>query len=97
MNFHVSYKAARRPDVEREFPASNTKTRAEAASLQAEPGATARGCGTGKCRGAITSLNLRLPSGQCRRSVRENALAATKSAFARPDLQVTKHKTCARH
>lgn len=93
MNFHVSYKAGKTPDVEREFQHQIQKLNRRLqvfkpdlvhlhAAIEQENG-----------RSASTSLNLRLPSGQmaAQRSG-ENALAATKSAFADLISQVTKHK-----
>ena len=93
MNVHVSYKAGKTPDVEREFQHQLQKLERRLhvfkpdlvhlhAVVEQENG-----------RSASASLNLRLPSGQMavQRSG-ENALAAMKSAFADLISQVTKHK-----
>ncbi|MGZ4899085.1 MAG: sigma factor-like helix-turn-helix DNA-binding protein [Candidatus Angelobacter sp.] len=93
MKFHVSYKAGKTPDVEREFQHQIQKLERRLqvfkpdlvhlnAVLEQENG-----------RGASASLKLRLPSAQMavQRSG-ENALAAMKSAFADLISQVTKHK-----
>jgi len=93
MNVHVSYKAGKTPDIEREFKHQIQKLgprlqvfKPDLVHLQAtvEPD---------NDRGISASLNLRLPSGEMavQRSG-ESALAAIKSAFADLISQVTKHK-----
>ncbi|HZI56815.1 MAG TPA: sigma-70 family RNA polymerase sigma factor [Verrucomicrobiae bacterium] len=92
MNVHVSCKAGKTPDVEREFQHQLQKLERRLqvfkpdlvhlhASVEQEN------------NHSCASLNLRLPSGQmaAQRSG-ENALAAVKSAFADLLSQVTKHK-----
>lgn len=93
MNVHVSYKAGKTPDVEREFQYQIQKLDRRLqvfkpglvyldAVVEQENG-----------RGASASLSLRLPSGQMEvQRSGENALVATKSAFADLISQVTKHK-----
>jgi RNA polymerase sigma factor (sigma-70 family) len=93
MNCHVSYKAGKTPDVEREFQHQLQKL---ARRLQVfKPDLVHLHAVVDQENGhsASVSLNLRLPSGQmaAQRSG-ENALAATKSAFADLISQVTKHK-----
>ncbi len=93
MNVHVSYKAGKTPDVEREFNQQIQKLerrlhvfKPDLVHLHAAVEADHR-------RGVSVSLNLRLPSGQMAvQRLGENALAAIKSAFADMISQVTKHK-----
>ncbi len=93
MNVHISYKAGKTPDVEREFQNHLQKLERRLhvfkpdlvhfhAVVDSEDG-----------KGASTSLNLRLPSGQmaAQRSG-ENLLVALKGAFAELTSQLTKHK-----
>ena len=93
MNFHVSYKAGKTPDVEREFQHQIQKLERRLQVFKPDLVQLHAVVEQENGRGAITSLNLRLPSGQmaAQRSG-ENALAATKSAFADLISQVTKHK-----
>src|ERR1700744_6010295 len=92
MNVHVSYKAGKTPDLEREFQHQLEKlghrlqifkpdlVHLHAIIEQAN-------------HKASTSLNLRLPSGQmAAQRTGENAMAAVKSAFSDLLSQVTKHK-----
>ena len=92
MNVHVSYKAGKTPDLEREFQHQLEKlghrlqifkpdlVHLHAIIEQAN-------------HKASTSLNLRLPSGQmAAQRTGENAMAAVKSAFSDLISQVTKHK-----
>jgi RNA polymerase sigma factor (sigma-70 family) len=93
MNVHVSYKAGKTPDVEREFQHQIQKLQRRLQVFKPELvhlNAIVEQVSNHK---ANMSLSLRLPSGQMavQRSG-ENALAAVKSAFADLLSQVTKHK-----
>jgi ribosome-associated translation inhibitor RaiA len=92
MNVHVSYKAGKTPDLEREFQSQLQKLgnrlqifkpdliHLHAIVEQAN-------------RKSSASLNLRLPSGQmAAQGTGESAIAAVKSAFSELISQVTKHK-----
>jgi len=93
MNVHISYKAAKTPDVEREFQHQLEKLQRRLqvfkpelvhfhAIVEVENGHSAK-----------ASLNLRLPSGQmAAQKSGENILAAVKSAFVDLLSQVNKHK-----
>ena len=93
MNVHISYKAGKTPEVEREFQHQFQKLERRLhvfnpdlvhfhAIVDQENG-----------QGASTSLNLRLPSGQMAvQKSGENILAAVKSAFVDLLSQLTKHK-----
>jgi RNA polymerase sigma factor (sigma-70 family) len=93
MNVHVSYKAGKTPDVEREFKHQIQKLEPRLQVFKPDLVHLHAVIEQDKDRGVSASLNLRLPSGQMavQRSG-ENALAATKSAFADLISQVTKHK-----
>src|SRR6266852_3838550 len=93
MNFHVSYKAGKTPDVEREFQHQIQKLQRRLQVFKPDLVQLHAIVDQESGRSTTTSLNLRLPSGQmaAQRSG-ENALAATKSAFADLISQVTKHK-----
>src|SRR4051795_11559081 len=94
MNVHVSYKAAKAPEADREFNHHIEKLqkrlqifRPELVHLHAIVGPAPVPGGT------AVSLNLRLPSGQM--AVQENGptdVAAIKSAFSELLKQITKHK-----
>jgi len=94
MNVHVSYKAAKAPEADREFNHHTEKLqrrlqvfRPELVHLHAIVGPAPVPNGT------IVSLNLRLPSGQM--AVEQNgptAVAAIKGAFQELLKQITKHK-----
>jgi RNA polymerase sigma factor (sigma-70 family) len=94
MNVHVSYKAAKAPEADREFNHHTEKLqkrlqifRPELVHLHAIIGPAPIPNGT------AVSLNLRLPSGQM--AVQENGLtdvAAIKAAFSELLRQITKHK-----
>jgi RNA polymerase sigma factor (sigma-70 family) len=94
MNVHVSYKAAKAPEADREFNHHTEKLqkrlqifRPELVHLHAIVGPAPVPDGT------VVSLNLRLPSGQM--AVQENgptAVAAIKAAFSELLKQITKHK-----
>lgn len=93
MNVHISYKAGKTPEVEREFQHQLQKLNRRLqvfkpdlvhfhAIVEQENG-----------RGASTSVNLRLPSGQmAAQKSGENVLAAIKGAFADLLSQLTRHK-----
>src|SRR5438445_7951735 len=93
MNVHVSYKAGKTPDVEREFKHQIKKLEPRLQVFKPDLVHLHALVESDNDRGVSASLNLRLPSGQVavQRSG-ENALAATKSAFADLISQVTKHK-----
>jgi RNA polymerase sigma factor (sigma-70 family) len=93
MNVHVSYKAGKTPDVEREFQHQIQKLQRRLHVFKAELVQLNAVAEQENSHRATMSLNLRLPSGQMavQRSG-ENALAAVKSAFADLLSQVTKHK-----
>jgi len=94
MNVHVSYKAAKAPEADREFNHHTEKLqkrlqifRPELVHLHAIVGPAPIPDGT------MVSLNLRLPSGQM--AVQENGptpVAAIKAAFTELLKQITKHK-----
>src|SRR5580765_2161371 len=93
MNVHVSYKAGKTPDIEREFKHQIQKLEPRLQVFKPDLVHLHAVVEPDNDRGISASLNLRLPSGQMavQRSG-ENALAATKSAFADLISQVTKHK-----
>ncbi|HEX4605118.1 MAG TPA: sigma factor-like helix-turn-helix DNA-binding protein [Candidatus Angelobacter sp.] len=93
MNVHVSYKAGKTPDVEREFQHQLQKLERRLQVFKPELVHLHASVEQENTHSACASLNLRLPSGQmaAQRSG-ENALAAVKSAFADLLSQVTKHK-----
>ena len=93
MNVHISYKAGKTPEVEREFQHQFEKLERRLhvfnpdlvhfhAIVDQENG-----------QGASTSLNLRLPSGQLAvQESGENIVAAIKAAFTDLLSQITRHK-----
>jgi RNA polymerase sigma factor (sigma-70 family) len=93
MNVHVSYKAGKTPDVEREFQSQLQKLERRLQVFKPDLVHFHASVEQENNHSACASLNLRLPSGQmaAQRSG-ENALAAVKSAFADLLSQVTKHK-----
>lgn len=93
MNAHVSYKSGKTPDVEREFHHQLQKLQRRLHVFKPDLVHLRAVIDQENNRSASTSLNLRLPSGQmAAQKSGENALAATKSAFADLFAQVTKHK-----
>ena len=93
MNAHVSYKSGKTPDVEREFHHQLQKLQRRLHVFKPDLVHLRAVVDQENNRSASTSLNLRLPSGQmAAQKSGENALAATKSAFADLFAQVTKHK-----
>jgi RNA polymerase sigma factor (sigma-70 family) len=93
MNVHVSNKAGKTPEVEREFNNQIQKLRRRLQVFKPELVHLRAFVEQDGSRRASSSLNLRLPSGQmaAQRSG-GNALAAVKAAFANLLTQVTKHK-----
>src|SRR6201994_827992 len=93
MNVHVSYKAGKTPDVEREFQHQLQKLERRLQVFKPELVHLHGILTQENSHSASATLNLRLPSGQvaAQRSG-ENALAAVKSAFTDLVSQVTKHK-----
>jgi RNA polymerase sigma factor (sigma-70 family) len=93
MNVHVSYKAGKTPDTEREFKHQIQKLQPRLQVFKPDLVHLHATVEQDNDRGISASLNLRLPSGQmaAQRSG-ENALSAIKSAFADLISQVTKHK-----
>jgi RNA polymerase sigma factor (sigma-70 family) len=93
MNVHVSYKAGKTPDIEREFKHQIQKLEPRLQVFKPDLVHLHAVVEPDNDRGVSASLNLRLPSGQmaAQRSG-ENGLAATKSAFADLISQLTKHK-----
>jgi DNA-directed RNA polymerase specialized sigma24 family protein/ribosome-associated translation inhibitor RaiA len=93
MNAHVSYKAGKTPDVEREFHHQLQKLQRRLHVFKPDLVHLRAVVDQEIGRKASTSLNLRLPSGRmAAQKSGENALAAVKSAFADLFAQVTKHK-----
>src|SRR5258708_5995661 len=93
MNVHVSYKAAKTPEVEREFQHQLQKLKRRLQVFKPDLLHFHAVVEQENSRSANTSLKLRLPSGQM--SVQKsgvNSLAAVKSAFADLLSQVTKPK-----
>ncbi|HEY2497065.1 MAG TPA: sigma-70 family RNA polymerase sigma factor [Candidatus Angelobacter sp.] len=93
MNVHISYKAGKTPEVEREFHYQLEKLERRLQVFKPDLVHFHAGIDQENNHSACATLNLRLPSGQvsAQRSG-ENALAAVKSAFADLISQVTKHK-----
>jgi RNA polymerase sigma factor (sigma-70 family) len=93
MNVHVSYKAGKTPDIEREFKHQIQKLEPRLQVFKPDLVHLHAAVESDNRRGVSVSLNLRLPSGQmaAQRSG-ENALTAIKSGFADLISQVTKHK-----
>jgi RNA polymerase sigma factor (sigma-70 family) len=93
MNVHVSYKAGKTPEVEREFHHQIQKLRQRLQVFKPDLIHLHAFVEQGNSRSASSSLNLRLPSGQmAAQKSGDNALAAVKAAFADLLSQVTKHK-----
>jgi len=93
MNVHVSYKAGKSPEVEREFQHQIQKLGHRLQVFKPDLIHLRALVEQANSRSAVSSLNLRLPSGQmaAQRSG-DNALAAVKAAFADLLSQVTRHK-----
>lgn len=94
MNLHISYKAAKAPDVEKEFQQQVEKLgrrlsvfRPELVHLKAIVEES------NPREGVVVSLNLRLPSGQmAAQKSSHTAVSAVKAAFADVVSQLGKHK-----
>jgi RNA polymerase sigma factor (sigma-70 family) len=93
MKFHVSYKAGKTPDVEREFEYQIQKLERRLQVFKPDLVHLNAVVEQENNRATSVSLKLRLPSGQLavQRSG-ENALAAMKTVFADLVSQVTRHK-----
>lgn len=93
MNVHVSYKAGKSPEVEREFHNQIQKLRRRLQVFKPDLVHLRAFVEQENKHSASSSLNLRLPSGQmaAQRSG-GNALAAVKAAFADLLTQLTRHK-----
>ncbi len=93
MNVHVSYKAGKTPDVEREFQHQLQKLERRLQIFKPDLVSFHAIVEQENHHSASTSLNLRLPSGQlAAQKSGENALAAAKAAFADLLSQLNKHK-----
>jgi RNA polymerase sigma factor (sigma-70 family) len=93
MNVHVSYKAGKTPEIEREFQHQVQKLERRLQIFKPELVHIHAVLEQQNNRSVSMTLNLRLPSGQmtAQRSG-ENPLAAVKSSFSDLLVQVTKHK-----
>ena len=93
MNVHISYKAGKTPDVEREFQHQQQKLARRLQVFKPELVHLHAILELQNSHSAKASLNLRLPSGQlAAQKTGENALAALKNSFADLLSQVNKHK-----
>lgn len=93
MNVHISYKAGKTPDVEREFQHQLGKLQRRLQVFKPELVHFHAIVEQKKGHNAGTSLNLRLPSGQMAvQKTGENSLAAVKTAFTDLLSQLNKHK-----
>ena len=93
MNVHISYKAGKTPDVEREFKHQLDKLERRLQVFKPELVHFHAILELQNAHSAKASLNLRLPSGQmAAQKPGETAMAAIKSAFADLLSQVKKHK-----
>jgi DNA-directed RNA polymerase specialized sigma24 family protein/ribosome-associated translation inhibitor RaiA len=93
MNVHVSYKAGKTPDVEREFQNQLQKLERRLQVFKPDLVHLHAVVDHGSGHSSSATLNLRLPSGQmAAQHTGENALSATKAAFGDLISQVTKHK-----
>src|SRR5438270_4756023 len=93
MNVHVSYKAGKTPDIEREFKHQVQKLEPRLQVFKPDLVHLHATVVQDNDHSASASLKLRLPSGQmAAQSSGENAIAATKAAFADLISQLTKHK-----
>ena len=93
MNVHVSYKAGKTPDVEREFQNQLQKLERRLQVFKPDLVSFHAIVDQENHQGASASLNLRLPSGQmAAQKSGENVVAAVKAAFADLRSQLTRHK-----
>jgi RNA polymerase sigma factor (sigma-70 family) len=93
MNVHVSYKAGKTPDVERELQHQLQRLERRLQVFKPDLVSFHAIVEQENGQGASTSLNLRLPSGQmAAQKSGENVVAALKGAFAELLSQLTRHK-----
>jgi RNA polymerase sigma factor (sigma-70 family) len=93
MNVHVSYKAGKTPDVEREFQHQLQRLERRLQVFKPDLVNFHAIVDQENGQGFSTSLNLRLPSGQmAAQKSGENVVAAVKGAFAELLSQLTRHK-----
>ncbi|HXB19879.1 MAG TPA: sigma-70 family RNA polymerase sigma factor [Candidatus Solibacter sp.] len=93
MNVHISYKAGKTPDVEREFQHQLQKLRPRLQVYKPDLVHFHAIVDPRNGQGATTSLNLRLPSGQMAvQESGENIVAVIKAAFTDLVGQLTRHK-----
>jgi RNA polymerase sigma factor (sigma-70 family) len=93
MNVHVSYKAGKTPDVERELQHQLQRLERRLQVFKPDLVSFHAIVDQENGQGASTSLNLRLPSGQmAAQKSGENVVAALKGAFADLLSQLTRHK-----
>src|SRR5437660_6809909 len=93
MNVHISYKAGKTPEIEREFQNQLKKLERRLQVFNPDLVHFHAIVDQDNGQGASTSLNLRLPSGQMAvQKSGENILAAVKNAFADLLSQLNKHK-----
>src|SRR5882724_7477826 len=93
MHVHVSYKAGKTPEVEREFQHQLQRLQRRLHVFKPDLMHFHVVVEQENSRSASASLNLRLPSGQiAAHKSGDNSLVAVKSAFADLLSQVTKHK-----
>lgn len=93
MNVHISYKAGKTPEVEREFQNQLKKLERRLQAFNPDLVHFHAIVDEQNGQGASTSLNLRLPTGQMAvQKSGENLLAAVKNAFADVLSQLNKHK-----
>lgn len=93
MNVHISYKAGKTPEIEREFQNQLKKLERRLQAFNPDLVHFHAIVDEQNGQGASTSLNLRLPTGQMAvQKSGENILAAVKNAFADLLSQLNKHK-----
>ncbi len=93
MNVHVSYKAGKTPDLERELQHQLQRLERRLQVFKPDLVNFHAIVDPENRQGASTSLNLRLPSGQLAvQKSGENIIAALKGAFTDLLLQLTRHK-----
>jgi RNA polymerase sigma factor (sigma-70 family) len=93
MNVHISYKTGKTPEIEREFQHQLQKLQPRLQVFKPDLVHFHAIVDKQNGHGFVTSLNLRLPSGQlAAQGSGENIVAAIKTAFTDLVSQVTKHK-----
>jgi RNA polymerase sigma factor (sigma-70 family) len=93
MNVHISYKAGKSPEIEREFQHQLEKLERRLHVFKPDLVHLHATVDSENGHGPIASLNLRLPSGQmAAQNSGDTILAALKGAFGELTSQVTKHK-----